>query len=541
MTQAKYPIGIQNFPQIRREGYIYIDKTRYIRTLLETGKYYFLSRPRRFGKSLFTSTLKCYFEGRRELFEGLDIARTETEWKRHAVFYISLNGVDYSKPETLDKKLSHEVSQWEQKYGVDPTETTVAMRFGGVIRRACEQTGLGVIIIVDEYDTPLILNLGNQELQDAYRKQLKAFYGVMKPFDEYIKLGFLTGVSKFGHVSIFSDLNNLLDISLDPLFNGICGADQSELERHLLPHIGKLAADNDMTRSECAERIRRDYDGYRFSSVPTRMYNIFSVMQSLRAGRFGRYWFRSGTPTLLVDILRTHSYALAELDGETRTENQLLDVDSWRSDPIPMFFQTGYLTIKDYDRRFGSYTLTIPNEEVREGLYDWLLPIYAEGSGLGPGDLSLEKFVREVERGDADGFMARLRALLSSVPYDLVPRNRELRTADYEVHYQNLCLMLFHLMGLYVHTEYRTSRGRIDVLVETARYVYVIELKLAVPAAGEGTASGRRALAVAEGALVQAAERGYALPFSAGDRRVITIGAAFDPATRTLADWTLSD
>lgn len=527
MSNVRYPLGIQSFAKLREEGFLYIDKTAYIRPLLETGNYYFLSRPRRFGKSLFTSMLQSYFEGQRELFEGLDISRTETEWKKHPVFMLSLNGMEYSLPEHLEKKLSYHVSEWEKLYGRNQAEATTAMRFGGVIQRAFEQTGERVVVLVDEYDTPLVLNLSNHELQDAYRKQLKAFYGVLKPFDRYIRMAFFTGVSKFGHVSIFSDLNNIMDISLDPMFNGICGADQSELERYLLPHIDKLAADNGMTHDECIERIRRDYDGYRFSSDPTRLYNIFSVMQTLRDGRFGRYWFRSGTPTILIDALRTNSYRLTALDNESRTEEELMNVDSWRTDPIPMFFQTGYLTIRDYNPRFRSYTLAIPNEEVREGLYKWLMPIYAAESKLGPSDFSLEKFVLEVERGDTDAFMNRLRALLASIPYDLVLRNRELHTADYEVHYQNLCLMLFHLMGLYVHTEYRTSRGRIDVLVETPQYIYIIELKITPSSA--------------ETATDQISERGYAIPFSAGDRKIISIGAAFDPKTRTLSDWSVSE
>ena len=517
---VKYPLGIETFSEIREEGYLYVDKTRFIRKLLKS-KYYFLSRPRRFGKSLFLSTLEAYFTGRRELFEGLDVAASETEWKRCPVLKLSLNGQEYSCEEHLYQILDMYLESWEKMYNVSRQETTPSLRFARVLRSAFEQTGERVVVLVDEYDLPLEATLENPELQEVFRKQLKAFYGTMKPCDRYVRLGFLTGVTKFGHVGVFSDLNNIRDITLSPEYNSICGATDEELQRYLLPHIEPLAKSNGMTVEECTARLRRDYDGYRFSSLNERVYNIFSVMFSLAEKKFGRYWFRTGTPTLLVKMLQSADYRIAALDGEIRSERELLDVDTWRTDPIPMFFQSGYLTIKDYNEEFSSYTLGIPNEEVREGLYDWLLPVYA-GPEIPRSVFDMSRFVSAVREGKADVFMGLMKSLFASIPYDQVPRLGSRRAPDYEVHYQNLCLMLFHLMGLYVKTEMRTSAGRIDVLVETPRYVYVIELKV------RGTAKK---------ALRQIENTGYTIPYEASDREIIHIGAVFSPRTRTLRDW----
>ncbi len=522
-TSVKYPLGIETFSEIREEGYLYVDKTGFIRKLLQ-GKYYFLSRPRRFGKSLFLSTLEAYFMGRRELFEGLDIAAVEREWKRYPVLRLSLNGKKYVEAENLVEHLNYHLEIWESAYDCSKTDRSPEERFANVLRAAFEQTGERVVVLVDEYDLPLEETLENPELQDAFRKQLKAFYGTMKPCDRYVRFAFLTGVTKFGHVGVFSDLNNIRDITLSPEYNAICGATDEELERYLLPHIEPLAENNGMTQQQCTEQLRKDYDGYRFSSLDERVYNLFSVMMSMKNRTFGRYWFRTGTPTLLVKMLQSRNYRIANLDGEVRTQRQLLDVDTWRTDPIPMFFQAGYLTVKDYDSEFRSYTLGIPNEEVREGLYDWLLPIYA----LPPAERSefqLQSFVTAVRNGDADGFMKQMKSLFGSISYEQVPKVGEKGVADYEVHYQNLCLMLFHLMGLYVKTEMRTSAGRIDVLVETPRYVYIIELKM------RGTAKK---------ALRQIEDKGYSIPYEAGDREVIRIGAVFSSRTRTLRDWKIT-
>ncbi|MDE5877148.1 MAG: ATP-binding protein [Muribaculaceae bacterium] len=519
-TPVKYPLGIETFSEIREEGYLYVDKTRFIIRLLE-GKYYFLSRPRRFGKSLFLSTLEAYFTGQRELFEGLDIAAVEKEWKKCPVLRLSLNGKKYVEAEHLVEHLNSYLEIWESAYCCSKRDRSPEERFANVLRAAFEQTGERVVVLVDEYDLPLEDTLEKPDLQEAFRKQLKAFYGTMKPCDRYVRFAFLTGVTKFGHVGVFSDLNNIRDITLNPVYNSICGATDEELERYLLPHIQPLAQANGLTAEECTAQLRKDYDGYRFSSRVEKVYNLFSVMSAMIEERFGRYWFRTGTPTLLVKMLQSKDYRISNLDGEVRSERELLDVDTWRSDPIPMFFQSGYLTIKDYDREFKSYTLGIPNEEVREGLYDWLLPIYA----LPPAERSefrIQSFVVAVRNGDVDSFMKQMKSFLGSIPYDQVPKVGEKRAPDYEVHYQNLCLMLFHLMGLYVRTEMRTSSGRIDVLVETPRYIYIIELKV------RGTAKK---------ALRQIEDKGYTIPYEAGDREVIRIGAVFSSRTRTLRDW----
>ncbi|MDE6670128.1 MAG: ATP-binding protein, partial [Muribaculaceae bacterium] len=465
------------------------------------------------------STLEAYFTGRRELFEGLTIAAVEKDWKKYPVLKLSLNGQEYKCEGHLRQKLDQQLREWEKVYGVKTKDIASSLRFASVLRAAFEQTGKRVVVLIDDADLPLENTIDNPELQNKFRQTLEAFYGVMKPCDRYIRFAFITSVTAFVRIGRCHNLNNIIDITLREEYNSICGITEYELERYLLPIIGLTTPKE--KRGNYITQLRYNYDGYRFSSREERVYNIFSVMMSLKNGNFGRYWFRTGTPTLLVKMLQSRDYRIANLDGEVRTERELLDVDTWRCDPIPMFFQSGYLTIKDYDREFKSYTLGIPNEEVREGLYDWLLPIYA----LPPAERSefrIQSFVLAVRNGDVDSFMKQMKSFFGSIPYEQVPKVGEKRAPDYEVHYQNLCLMLFHLMGLYVRTEMHTSSGRIDVLVETPRYVYIIELKV------RGTAKK---------ALRQIEDKGYTIPYEAGDREVIRIGAVFSPRTRTLRDW----
>ena len=367
MNNRKYPIGIQNFEKIRKENFLYVDKTDIISRIVNSGNYFFLSRPRRFGKSLLLSTLHAYFDGRKDLFEGLAIADIETAWKKHPVLHLDLNTENYNSSEALLHKLDAVLSDWEALYGRNPVERSVATRFEGVIKRAYQHSGERVVILVDEYDKPLLQAIGNEQLQDDYRKTLKAFYGALKSDDQYIRFAFLTGVTKFGKISIFSDLNNLTDLSMDWRYYNICGISTEELHEYFAPDIEQLALENKMSVGDATEKLRRLYDGYHFTEESPGLYNPFSLLNTFDRMRFGSYWFETGTPSFLVYLLKQHHYNLEQMTREQTTAEVLDSIDVMSSNPIPVIYQSGYLTIKDYDPRFKLYLLGFPNEEVEEG------------------------------------------------------------------------------------------------------------------------------------------------------------------------------
>lgn len=367
MNNRKYPIGIQNFEKIRKENFLYVDKTDIISRIVNSGNYFFLSRPRRFGKSLLLSTLHAYFNGRKDLFEGLAIADIETAWKKHPVLHLDLNTENYNSSEALLHKLDAVLSDWEALYGRNPVERSVATRFEGVIKRAYQHSGERVVILVDEYDKPLLQAIGNEQLQDDYRKTLKAFYGALKSDDQYIRFAFLTGVTKFGKISIFSDLNNLTDLSMDWRYYNICGISTEELHEYFAPDIEQLALENKMSVGDATEKLRRLYDGYHFTEESPGLYNPFSLLNTFDRMRFGSYWFETGTPSFLVYLLKQHHYNLEQMTREQTTAEVLDSIDVMSSNPIPVIYQSGYLTIKDYDPRFKLYLLGFPNEEVEEG------------------------------------------------------------------------------------------------------------------------------------------------------------------------------
>lgn len=367
MNNRKYPIGIQNFEKIRKENFLYVDKTDIIARIVNSGNYFFLSRPRRFGKSLLLSTLHAYFDGRKDLFEGLAIADIETAWKKHPVLHLDLNTENYNSSEALLHKLDAVLSDWEALYGRNPVERSVATRFEGVIKRAYQHSGERVVILVDEYDKPLLQAIGNEQLQDDYRKTLKAFYGALKSDDQYIRFAFLTGFTKFGKISIFSDLNNLTDLSMDWRYYNICGISTEELHEYFAPDIEQLALENKMSVGDATEKLRRLYDGYHFTEESPGLYNPFSLLNTFDRMRFGSYWFETGTPSFLVYLLKQHHYNLEQMTREQTTAEVLDSIDVMSSNPIPVIYQSGYLTIKDYDPRFKLYLLGFPNEEVEEG------------------------------------------------------------------------------------------------------------------------------------------------------------------------------
>lgn len=367
----KYPIGIQDFEKLRTKGYSYVDKSRFVYKLATEGEYYFLSRPRRFGKSLFLSTLEAYFQGKKELFEGLAIYDLETDWKKYPIFHIDLNTANFREKDSLYTVLNDYLTTWECKYGARESEATLALRFKGVIARAAEKEGCGVVILIDEYDKPILQTLRAPELQAEHRAQLKAFYSVLKTQDRYIKFAFLTGVTKFGKVSVFSDLNNLTDISMDHRYISICGMTEKELLTNFKEGINELASANEDNETETIDKLRMRYAGYYFEENSEEIYNPFSVLNTLANSRYDDYWFKADTHTFLIDILKKHDYCITDLNKAQVKANMMNNVDF---NPIPVIFQSGYLTIKSYDERFKNYQLGIPNKEVEEGILNTLLP-----------------------------------------------------------------------------------------------------------------------------------------------------------------------
>ena len=367
----KYPIGIQDFKKLRTKGYSYVDKSRFVYKLATEGEYYFLSRPRRFGKSLFLSTLEAYFQGKKELFEGLAIYDLEKEWKKYPIFHIDLNTANFREKDSLYIVLNDYLMAWENKYGARESEATLALRFKGVIARAAEKEGCGVVILVDEYDKPILQTLSDPELQAEHRAQLKAFYSVLKTQDRYIKFAFLTGVTKFGKVSVFSDLNNLTDISMDYRYISICGMTEKELLENFKEGISQLAEANGDSETETIAKISMRYAGYHFEENSEEIYNPFSVLNTLANSRYDDYWFKANTHTFLIDILKKHDYCITNLSKAQIKANMMNNV---KTNPFPVIYQGGYLTIKSYDERFKNYQLGFPNKEVEEGILNTLLP-----------------------------------------------------------------------------------------------------------------------------------------------------------------------
>ena len=522
----KLPIGIQDFESLRIDGYEYIDKTEHIYRLVSEGRYYFLSRPRRFGKSLLLSTIKALFLGKRELFKGLAIDQKEDwDWAVHPVLHLDLNTNKYDKAEVLEQKLDASLSEWETLYDCARSDLPLGMRFEKVIKAACEKTGQRVVILVDEYDKPLLQAIGNRELQDEYRGTLKGFYGALKSMDGCIKFAMLTGVTKFGKVSVFSDLNNLRDISLDYDFHSICGITEQELLSYFPTQIDALAERSKLTREECIEKLRRMYDGYHFDEDSPGMYNPFSVLNTFQTRKFGSYWFETGTPTYLVELLRRHYYDLEEMATSEVTSDVLNSIDAESTNPIPVIYQSGYLTIKGYDKEFQMYRLGFPNQEVEEGFIKYLAPFYLDNREE-RSVFDIRSFTSDVREGKVEQFLSRMKSLFASAPYDSVK-------GDKENHFQNMMWVVFKMMGFYSQTEYHTSDGRIDLLVETPQYRYIMEFKL------DGTA---------EEALQQIKDKNYQLQFfgdtlatreSQGGVKTYIIGVNFSKETRTIDRWVI--
>ena len=463
-SKRKLPIGVQDFATIRNDGYLYVDKTDLIYNLANEGKTYFLSRPRRFGKSLLISTIHAYFAGKHELFEGLKIAALEQDWIQYPVIHLDFTGKDYTRENALEEKLDQILCMYEAVYGRENAEgRAVDSRFASLIRNAAEKTGERVVILVDEYDKSLLETEG--ELNDRNRALFKGFFGNLKGMDGYIKFAFFTGVTKFSKVSIFSDLNQLRDISLEKDYASICGITQAELETNFSPEIDTLAHENGITNTECIKKLREMYDGYKFHGDGEALYNPFSVMNAFASREFGSYWFRTGTPTILIKKLEETNFDVRKLslDNVRISAAEMSDYRPDSTNPVPLFYQTGYLTIKGYDAEYRKYLLGYPNEEVKYAFLESLVPMLTGGLEL-DADFSIVDFNEAVKAGETDTMRDWFTSLFAKLPYTTA--GGEKADSVIEQNFQNVIYIVFILLGQYAQVEQHSAFGRADCIVQ---------------------------------------------------------------------------
>ena len=521
----KYPIGIQSFDQIIEDGYVYVDKTDLVYKLTQEGKTYFLSRPRRFGKSLLVSTLKNYFLGRKELFKGLAIDRLEKEWNVYPVFHVDFNGSDFTQEGVLEKRLNGYVSDWEKKYGIysQNDDLDLGGRFIKVLEAAHNQAGQRAVVLIDEYDKPIldVLDL-NQQLENRHRNVLKAFYSVFKGADEHLQFVLLTGVTKFSQVSVFSGFNQPKDISMDARYETLCGITQEELESYFAEPIAEMAQDYRCDTDEMKLRLKKQYDGYHFSDKMTDIYNPFSLLNAMDSKRIYDYWFRSGTPTYLIRLLSHFNENMNELTGKYYGMEEFVDYKADVEKPLPMIYQSGYLTIKDYNMRRNRFLLDFPNDEVKNGFLTMVATSYLKPKERLEG--WIDDVIDAMEDGKADTLGTLFTSFLSSIPYTMRRKEDE---KERERYFQYTFYLIMRLISVYtVYTEKVQSQGRVDCIVETPQYVYIFEFKL------DGTA---------DEALQQIEEKGYAREYASDKRQVFKIGASFSSETGTIGEWKIKE
>ena len=529
MTERKLPIGVQSFQSLRESGYLYVDKTQYIEQLLR-GKVYFLSRPRRFGKSLFLSTLAAYFRGEKELFEGLYLAQAEEElarqskreaWQKHPVLYLDLNAKNFDTKQALIDTLERHLLNWEQEYNLAQRFDAPEDRFYDIIEQLYRSTGTRVVVLVDEYDKPLLQTLEKEqsELHETFRRILAGFYSVLKSCDQYIQFVFLTGVTKFSKLSVFSGLNNLNDISLDDAYAGLCGITDAELRSSFTPELQALGAKLSLSMKATLALLKKKYDGYRFAIEGENVYNPFNLLKVFQKLSLGYYWFATGTPTFLAKKLQELRYPLPDLDNNVvLTRMDLENPHEFADDPIQILYQAGYLTIKEYNTEYDEFTLGFPNDEVRYSFWELLLKCYF----LRPATVrlsELSKFIEAVKHGDVDDFMTRMQSFIAGMSY---PTTDELNLIEWN--YQMVFYLVFRLMGQHVHTEVHNIVGRADCVVELKDTIYLFEFKL------WSTGSP-------EDAITQIEEKGYAIPYKSSGKKLIAVGASFDEAKRNIGAW----
>ena len=517
----KYPIGIQSFDRIIEDGYVYIDKTDMVYSLVHEGSIYFLSRPRRFGKSLLVSTLKNYFLGRKELFKGLKIDRLEKEWKVYPVFHVDFNGSNFTKQGILENRIASYVSDWEKQYSLEAgdIETDLGNRFMKVLKAAHEQSGRRAVVLIDEYDKPILDVLDvDKHLEEEHRNILKAFYSVFKGADEHLQFVFLTGVTKFSQVSVFSGFNQPKDISMHNKYEALCGITQEELDATFREPVESMAEAYHCSYDEMRDRLKAQYDGYHFSDRLTDVYNPFSLLNAFDAQRISDYWFKSGTPTYLIRLLSHTDEQMDDITGKFYAPKEFIDYKADVEQPLPMIYQSGYLTIKAFDMDFNLFLLDYPNKEVKEGFLTMVASKYFDnGDKINPWVREATIFLR---KGEVDNFRTGLTSFLASIPYTMRRKENE-RERERYFHYT--FYLLLRLLSVYtVYTEKVQSQGCVDCVVETPQYVYIFEFKL------DGTA---------DEALRQIEEKGYVREYASDNRKLYKIGAVFSSETGTISDW----
>lgn len=513
-AKDRYAIGQQDFKTLRRDGALYIDKTAFIEKIAKSKtKYYFLARPRRFGKSLFLSTMKCFFEGQHELFKGLYIDSTDWNWEPCPVLRLDLNTDRFDKPGALDDVLERQFRGWEEKYGIEVMDRAYSQRFGTIIQIAHEKTGKQVVILVDEYDKPLVSNLRKSDNFESYRTQLASIYSNFKSSAEHIRLVFITGISRFSKLSVFSDLNNLDDITFDDQYADVCGITEKELLDDLREGISELAAKRKEDFATTCSRLKENYDGYRFAPEGSDIYNPWSVLSCLKKLRIGAHWNMTGPATVVAEALRDADVDIERTLSATWDLDDLAGLDLLNADPTALLYQAGYLTIADYDEDEHAVRLKVPNEEVRKGLFKNLLEVYLKPKS-GTVKTIMEDIREGIDTGNPELMMKSLDAYFAGIPYDLKVEN--------ENNFHNAFYVLTTLIGVDAKAEVHTSNGRVDMLIETPKYIYVIELKYN---------------STPEDALRQIEEKGYARRFATDPRQLFRIGVNFSSKTRRIEAW----
>ena len=512
----KCPLGIQTFSEVREGDYIYIDKTDMVYRMTQSFKYVFLSRPRRFGKSLLASTLHSYFAGKKELFKGLAIEKLETEWTEHPVLHFDMSTAKHMDKETLEQELSGKLSDYEKIYGKsDPGKTKLNQRLECLIVHAYEKTGRQAVVLIDEYDAPLLDVVHEDELLPQLRQVMRNFYSPLKACDPYLRFVFLTGITKFSQMSIFSELNNLKNISMMPEYASICGITEEELTAQLADYVEAIAESQGKTHEEALRLLKQNYDGYHFCWPSPDIFNPFSLLNALSDKRVDSYWFASGTPTYLIEMMRKFGVAPSQI-GRNRAMASAFDAPTERMTSLtPLLYQSGYTTIKDYNPISGLYTLDIPNKEIRIGLMESLLPNYVQ-SAANEGLTAIADMYMALLEGDLDGMLRQLQQFLLTVPY--------CDNTNYEGHYQQMLYVIFSLLGRYVDVEVRTATGRVDMVMQAFGKLYLFELKLNRSAAA---------------AMQQINLNDYPARFSQCGLPIVKVGINFDTATRTLSDWVI--
>lgn len=505
MAGKLYPIGMQTFEEIRNRDYLYVDKTEYVYRMTHTsGKYFFLSRPRRFGKSLLVSTLRSYFEGRKELFEGLAIEKLEKEWESYPVLHFSMAGGKHMEKEQLERYLSYILEKQEENFGYEGESEDSNLRLTNLITNLYQKTGKKVVVLIDEYDAPLLDVVHEEQNLGVLRNVMRNFYSPLKDCDPMLQFVFLTGITKFSQLSIFSELNNIKNISMDVPYAGICGITKEELLTQMSEDIDSLAQHLELSREETIERLKSNYDGYHFTWPSPDVYNPFSLLNCFADGKLKAYWFGSGTPTYLINMMRKFNMQPSDFKAIQAKDSAFDAPTETMTSITPLLYQSGYITIKDYDKDIELYTLDVPNKEIKVGLLESLLPHYLQAYSV-QGDVAIAKMSREINAGNMDGGLQLLADFLETVPY--------CDNTNYEGHYQQMLYIVFALLTDYrIIVEQHTAKGRIDMTLETASAIYVMELKF-----------GKSA----QEALEQINVKRYAAAFKQQEKPVIKVGLNF--------------